>query len=955
MTPSSSTPLWLDLRTEYIDDNFEKVVEYLRNADKNDSFYKKTKELFEQRIEQLLEEMSNRSLYADPANKDTTLKAARMLAVYLLTHSHSAKFSAEAFVALAKTLASLWPDHAKTLINKSIERLQHNEVDSLGFTWSDYDKIAQELFIYNLVNNSKFSAPIKGFKYLSQHGSLLLDKNGLHLCSSPIKEAEKLLDSGAKSMDTSLKMTVVTPAGDKLKKSQEKDIKAIEKFVKDLKLDFQNKTYKNEKQKISYTNDDEATIRVTKKINNTLYVRTIDKDHEIIEGKIVFQRNNINFYYDKDLCNFIEQNDILRAKILDIDKKTFSIEKHFIHFFVEECKKEIGYASLLAKCINPIGKHLGWISQDGYPLLTEHSDNYKKGDLAVLQIKKYYSPLEGQYGRIDAEIVGGPEKNDEDYYTKGCQKDCFRAFVDTCTDIYNKVPIHDNSIDKLSTTSINLIIRLLFEYQKSQNKPSERYLNLSLAMLMATIVGDNDSVSYIEFAKNYLQSLIAFVNDEPVDELFTSPGDAFASATSTKLRVNIVELLKEYGKDENSTLLNNAIESENPTISKIAKLIQSNNMMKKVLEPGVLSVIKHEILKSLSIENEKDTDFEADSKPYIGMESSTIEFKMSAIFDSNKTDIPDETKQNSVIANTVCAFLNSQAGGTLYIGVNNQGYVEGIDNDMKYKRYNDIDTYSRYIQDMLKQRLGKDASSYWIIEPAYNNKVLVVNVQPHPYQVVEHNNKAYARRNSESIIMTEDMRLELISEKQKRNKEKAYNISWLRRANQLHKCVILHGYASSNGKRINDRRIEPYKVLEQDDLVLGYDCDIALDKKPCRVFNINRINYVEMLENEDWTNTAHHEDIIIDSFHLSGERAMPVSLELDLMARNLLIEEFPRTKEKITADKKDSNKYYYNDTVRSILGITRFYMGLADHITIIEAPQEFHDKIKEIAQGIMER
>ena len=55
MTPSSSTPLWLDLRTEYIDDNFEKVVEYLRNADKNDSFYKKTKELFEQRIEQLLE------------------------------------------------------------------------------------------------------------------------------------------------------------------------------------------------------------------------------------------------------------------------------------------------------------------------------------------------------------------------------------------------------------------------------------------------------------------------------------------------------------------------------------------------------------------------------------------------------------------------------------------------------------------------------------------------------------------------------------------------------------------------------------------------------------------------------------------------------------------------------------------------------------------------------------
>ena len=46
--------------------------------------------------------------------------------------------------------------------------------------------------------------------------------------------------------------------------------------------------------------------------------------------------------------------------------------------------------------------------------------------------------------------------------------------------------------------------------------------------------------------------------------------------------------------------------------------------------------------------------------------------------------------------------------------------------------------------------------------------------------------------------------------------------------------------------------------------------------------------------------------------------------------------------------------WYYNDTVRSILGITRFYMGLAEHITILEAPDALKDKIKELAQGIVE-
>ena len=947
MTPSSSTPLWLDLRTEYIDDNFEKVVEYLRNADKNDSFYKKTKELFEQRIEQLLEGMSNRSLYADPANKDTTLKAARMLAVYLLTHSHSAKFSAEAFVALAKTLASLWPDHAKTLINKSIERLQHNEVDSLGFTWSDYDKIAQELFIYNLVNNSKFSAPIKGFKYLSQHGSLLLDKNGLHLCSSPIKEAEKLLDSGAKSMDTSLKMTVVTPAGDKLKKSQEKDIKAIEKFVKDLKLDFQNSN-QSKTTKRYYSNGDEATIIITNIFNKYISVKTIDDNYHTIEGQLKINRPSIDYYLRDDIYDFMSEGDIIKATVRDVNKKEFDFEDQFVGYILKDSEENDLEEDNFAECIivNETKSNLMWINDYGHPIRTPLDDRFGIGSQAYLSIKN----IDKKYRTIYGEIVEGPLEKNEKFVVLEKQKECFRCFVD-----FHSTKAHSNqgatTNDPLSTTLTSLLVRFLFDYQKTLLKPSERYKNLSLAMLMATIMGDNDSVAYIEFAKNYLSSLVAFVNNEPVDELLTTAGSRFATAESTKLRVGIVELLREYGKDSNSQVLNDAIDSESEKISQLAQLIQSANRLKDILTPGVLSAIKHEILKALSIESEKDTDFEADSGTFIGIESATMEFKTSVIFEPGKSDVPNETRQNSNIARAVCAFLNSQAGGTIYIGVNDQGYVVGVDNDMKCLKCTEIDTYTRYIQDMLTKRLGTDAIYYVKIEPAYDGKVVMIHIQPHPYQVVELNGKAYVRINNESRLMPDDMRIELLNEKRKKDKEKAANLSWLHKACQLKKCVILHGYASSNSRKIQDRHIEPFKVVEKDNLVQGFD----IDKKVCRVFNIDRIDYVELLDNEDWGNTRAHKEIEVDAFHLSGERAMPVSLELDLMARNLLIEEFPRTKEKITADKKDSNKYYYNDTVRSILGITRFYMGLADHITIIEAPQEFHDKIKEIAQGIMER
>ena len=159
MTPTS-TPLWLDLRTEYIDDNFDNLVEYLRKADKNESFYKKTIDLLEQRIEELINEISSCRLYADNADNDK-LKKIKMLAVYLLTSDSKAKYSTEAFVALMKELSIMWPNHAKALINKAIDRFTNTDVINLGFTWQNYSEIHKELFTYNLINNAKFINPIK--------------------------------------------------------------------------------------------------------------------------------------------------------------------------------------------------------------------------------------------------------------------------------------------------------------------------------------------------------------------------------------------------------------------------------------------------------------------------------------------------------------------------------------------------------------------------------------------------------------------------------------------------------------------------------------------------------------------------------------------------------------------------------------------------------------------------
>jgi hypothetical protein len=74
----------------------------------------------------------------------------------------------------------------------------------------------------------------------------------------------------------------------------------------------------------------------------------------------------------------------------------------------------------------------------------------------------------------------------------------------------------------------------------------------------------------------------------------------------------------------------------------------------------------------------------------------------------------------------------------------------------------------------------------------------------------------------------------------------------------------------------------------------------------------------------------------VDVFHMNADTTTRISLQLDLMAKNLLIEEFPRAKDFITAHKDDENIWYFTADICRMEGIGRFYIGLANHITILE-------------------
>ena len=83
-------------------------------------------------------------------------------------------------------------------------------------------------------------------------------------------------------------------------------------------------------------------------------------------------------------------------------------------------------------------------------------------------------------------------------------------------------------------------------------------------------------------------------------------------------------------------------------------------------------------------------------------ETLEVEFK-SSVFHSFKPDVPEKVITGSIIK-TIAAFLNSQ-GGTLVIGVTDDGVVVGVEPDLTLKKF-DLDKYENALRTILINAIG---------------------------------------------------------------------------------------------------------------------------------------------------------------------------------------------------------------------------------------------------------
>ena len=165
------------------------------------------------------------------------------------------------------------------------------------------------------------------------------------------------------------------------------------------------------------------------------------------------------------------------------------------------------------------------------------------------------------------------------------------------------------------------------------------------------------------------------------------------------------------------------------------------------------------------------------------------------------------------------------------------------------------------------------------------------------------------------------------------NKATTRQVELLHEAMEKKRQVILRDYESGHTKTISDRLVEPFKFTTNLADIDAYEPSSGMVK----TFKISRIKDVEILDKR-WEFPALHQSEPQDAFRMKGEKVYPVKLELSLMAKNLLVEEFPMAAKDL--HRTSTGKWILDTKVSRMEGVGRFVIGLAGEIKIAGCPPE---------------
>lgn len=355
-------------------------------------------------------------------------------------------------------------------------------------------------------------------------------------------------------------------------------------------------------------------------------------------------------------------------------------------------------------------------------------------DLSVLakgKVVEVYKPTQGPKPYINATYRSDiPDM----FFSVGA------AFHQLMVNLANgEVLIEDNNTDSepemisaLDPKRIEELMNIFEAYAGFEDDYIKAYNYISICRVLAKMLKSKREDYYCKRL-----SLIELLNDFALNNSFTHENQLLLNGTDDSGFEANTQLYREFQQMKVVSWLNTdehydelykmSCMRNEPTLQMLAALVMSHNTVKKA---GLISQADEILDKIRSIlKLRKNT---SDKKDY-GREDYHTEFKTSIVYPENSMQA-NVTQQTQKILQEICAFLNAD-GGTLYLGVNNQGTESGVEEDLKHPWFNgSTDHYEDYLNDQVAKQLSQEAAhfvhTHW--DEGTKRNVLVVDIEPSP-------------------------------------------------------------------------------------------------------------------------------------------------------------------------------------------------------------------------------
>lgn len=945
--------IWLKPKPTHIDENFEDFLDYLKNSESTfDVLHQESLRLLKLRVSQLIEERFVTPIYRQNKEPETLKFSVRLCGAWLLSFKDAAQQERKQVLLtmincllhlclLSDNKSTLAYRSVSTLAKMAISLVTNNVPEVFSFSWKDLLYLTSlDQFLNNFLEMS-IGSQSDGF----------YEENGLMITAGDkiiLADYSKYLFDTKYHSKSSTKLLsdheifVSSGKDSKIKDSQKDDIGIVEKFFNEILSNMRVIQKPNSDDRLLHYSDGEyVPVEITEITPQKILVKTIDPNYAQIAGQLIFEQNLQIFskIYPIDVwAKVLKVGDRLNVNIINTESRTFSITKLFVDFITDNvCIGDDFDANNWKGTGDCLDNREFWTNEGFmvYVTLSEQEDaeldlynRYAGIEITGFGEKQYRGCL---YGRIyDYEAETRNISREE------ARRKLLKEFLEE----HSKIEIEDSGADYIhyGKEFVKEICVTLNIMQGREVNPMTRYKELNIIRILCTLIDSECDDKYCEYIAKYIKTLILFAkadnNEGDVIKPFNAPDDLKDEET-VRDGEDILKILSCFSKkyEETNDILVKYIEGDKVSLRQTASLVQSYNRLRTLLDTKPLRGIKKQILNQLSVVTDGDSTLELTSEleGIFGEEDDMKEFKTS-FFEAPSN--AKEQLQSHNIFRGICAMMNSN-GGVLFLGVNDKGIPVGVKNDLEYlsRKYNrsaSLDSYMQYISKEGEDWFGETYWKYVKLKPMSEYNVVCINIEPYPYDIVYlKDGNTYLRKNNSSAPITDEATINDIRRRRQENLRKADDkVIIIQDAISKKRRVRLIGYKSSNSGTIKNRIVEAFRV---DDNEFIHCYEIKADK--VKLFRISRAERIVMSD-EQWEFEDKHQELSIDSFHMSGETKINVKLRLKLQAKNAMEEQYPKTSPSIKQYDRDTwtlETYTYN-----LIPLMEFYLSHAKYMEIVD-------------------